>query len=195
MMKKAVSLISGGIDSPVAAYLMLEKGLDLVFLTFDNYPFSDGKAVNKTKRLINVLSRKFDRDFKIYVINHGVNHKIISERCNERYHCVICKIIMLKTAEKIAKKENADFIVMGDNLSQVASQTLDNMKVIDSFTSLNVLRPLLCYDKDEIVKLAKEIGTYDISIEKSVDCTAVPKRPITLAKLNKVKEELEKINL
>lgn len=192
-MMKAISLISGGIDSPVASCLVLEKGLDLIFLTFDNYPFSDKKAVNKTKKLVNFLNKKFNKNSKLYIIEHGKNHKIISEKCNERYHCIICKIMMLKTAEKIAKKEKAGFIVMGDNLSQVASQTLDNMKVIDSFTSLNILRPLLCYDKNEIVKLAKEIGTYDISIEKSVDCTAVPKKPITLAKLDRVKKELNKL--
>lgn len=192
-MKKGISLISGGIDSPVASYLMLEKDIDLVFVTFDNYPFSDGKSVDKVRRLVEVLCEKFGKEYNLHVINHGEVHKIISSKCNERYHCIICKIMMLKAAEKIAKKEGAEFIVMGDNLSQVASQTLENMKVIDSFSSIEVLRPLLCYDKNEIVNLAKEIGTYDISIEKCVDCTAVPRKPITLGRLEKVKEEFKKI--
>ena len=102
---------------------------------------------------------------------------------------------MYRIAEKIAQKEKCDFLITGENLGQVASQTLDNLKVLDDATKMIVLRPLLCNDKNDTIKIAKQIGTYDISIEHKDGCPFVPRKPLTKAKLEKVKAQEEKLNI
>jgi thiamine biosynthesis protein ThiI len=103
--------------------------------------------------------------------------------------------MMVRYAEKIAEKEKADAIVMGDSLGQVASQTLQNIRVIEQAVKIPILRPLIGFDKDEVVKIAKKIGTYDLSILPSIGCSAVPKKPSTQAKIEKILEEEEKIDV
>lgn len=183
---KALVLISGGIDSIVASYLMRE--LNLIFIHFDNGEYGDGKSLDKCKKLIKILGRG-----KLYVVSYGRMHKEIS-KCNDRYHCIFCKRLMYKISEKIAKKENCDYLITGENLGQVASQTLDNLKAIDNIDMI-ILRPLICFNKEEIIDIARKIKTFDVSTIKSICCSALPRKPVTKAKLEKVRKEERKLNI
>jgi len=192
--KKAVVLLSDGIDSPVACHLAMEQGYDIVAITYDNTPFYSPVNLEITKRLFMQLAELHKKPLKLYIIKHGENLTRIIDTLSDRsksYICVLCKRSMIKLANEIADKEGADVIVTGENLGQVASQTLDNMIVISKASKRHIVRPLLCMDKLEIEKIAKEIGTYETSIESKSGCSAVPKHPQT--KANKIiVEKLEK---
>jgi thiamine biosynthesis protein ThiI len=192
---KAISLISGGIDSPVASYLALKNKIDVVFLHFDNGSFYDKKELEKVKSIIELFSKKFSKEFKLYVCNLGIFHEKTIDLEIRKYHCILCKRTMFRVAEKIALIENADFLLSGENLSQVASQTKSNLKAIDSVTKLFVLRPLLSYDKEETIRIAKEIGTYEISTIKTIGCSAVPKNPATKSKTGFILKEEERLEI
>ncbi|MBU0536034.1 MAG: hypothetical protein KKE20_03650, partial [Nanoarchaeota archaeon] len=114
------------------------------------------------------------------------------KKIDRRYTCLVCRRLMFRLAEKLAKQEKADFIVTGENLGQVASQTLDNLAVNDQATKMMILRPVLCYDKQDIVNMAKEIETYEISIEPPGCCRLVPSNPATKSTLEIIKREEEK---
>jgi thiamine biosynthesis protein ThiI len=183
---KSLSLISDGIDSPTATFIMLERGLEIIGVHFDSRPLTDEKPVEKTKRLCKKLGLK-----KLYIVNHGANKVEILKNCPHKYICILCRRMMFRIAEKIAEKENCEVLITGENLGQVASQTLENMQVTDSCVKIPIIRPLLCNDKVETIKIANKIGTYDISAEPSICCTAVPKHPMTKSKTSYI-EELEK---
>ena len=137
-----------------------------------------------------------DSGAKLYIIKHGfIDQAEIIKKCERRYTCVLCRRMMFRIASAIAKIEKADFLITGENLGQVASQTLDNLVVVTDVVKIPILRPLLTYDKQEIMDLAKEIGTYDLSILPSNNCSAVPNKPATSAKLDKILEEEKKINI
>ncbi len=189
-MKKALLLASGGIDSPVAGYVMKKRGLEVIGIHFDNRPLIDYKPLEKTKRLLRKIGVK-----KLYAVKHGKNQLEIIKNCFRRYQCVICRRLMFRIAEKIAKKEKCDFLITGESIGQVASQTLDNLTLAAKSVKIPILRPLLCNDKQETVDLAKEIGTYDISIEPGTCCKAVPMYPITKGKEEKLKREELRINI
>ena len=184
MKAKAIALISSGIDSPVAAWMMKEKGLEVIGLHMDNRPFTDARQISKTKRLCRIVGIR-----KLYVARHGLAMSDLISKINRRFTCIICRRMMFRTAERVAEKEGARFIVTGDSLGQLASQTLDNLTVNDQATKLIVLRPLLCYDKQEIVNIAKKLGTYDISIEPPGCCRLVPSNPATKSNLEQIREE------
>lgn len=189
-MKKALLLASGGIDSPVAGYMMKKQGLDVIAIHFDNRPLTDYKPLEKTKRLLRKIGIK-----KLYVVKHGDVQQEIIKVCFRRYLCLICRRLMFRIAEKIARKEKCSFLITGESIGQVASQTLGNLTLAAKAVKIPILRPLLCNDKQETVDLAKEIGTYDISIEPGINCTAVPKHPITKGKEEKLKREEARINV
>lgn len=189
-MKKALLLASGGIDSPVAGYLMIKQGLEVVGIHFDNRPLIDYKPLEKTKRLLRKIGVK-----KLYVIKHGKIQLEIIKNCFRRYQCVICRRMMFRIAEKIARKEKCSFLVTGESIGQVASQTLDNLTLAAKAVKIPILRPLLCNDKQETVDLAKKISTYEISIEPGTCCKAVPRHPITKGKEGKLKREEARINI
>lgn len=192
---KGLLLISGGIDSPVAGYLMLKKNIELVAIHFDNQPFTDDKHVIKAKELVKKLSSISGKKIKMYLINHGLNQKEFITNCNRRYGCVLCRRMMFRIAEKIALKENCDFLVTGENLSQVASQTLDNLVTTDSAVEISILRPLLCNDKEETIKISKEIGLFETSILPGICCNAVPQNPATTSTVELLEEEESKLNI
>jgi len=179
---KAIILLSPGIDSPVAAHLMKEKRLELIGLNFfiDNHD-----AVDKIAKKLGIK--------KVHYISHKEILTQIKNNTNPKYTCLLCKRVMYRIAENLAKKEKAEFIVTGENLGQVASQTLDNLAVLDESIKTNVLRPLLCFDKNEIINIAKKINTYELSENKK--CLFVPGHPATKAKLEIIKKEELKINL
>ena len=194
---KLVALLSGGIDSPVAACLMAKRGAELVLLHMDNRPFSGELGVRKAVLLAEALRRETGQEMPLYMAPHGENQAINKERCQSSYQCVLCKRLMLRTAQAVARKVGASGIVMGDSLGQVASQTLNNIRAEQHGLELPVLRPLIGLDKLEIERLAKEMGTYKISImsDGGKDCTAVPSRVITNASVKDILDEEAKVDL
>lgn len=192
---KFVSLISSGIDSPVATYLLSKKSEEMVLIHGDIRPFTDDREIENFTRLTSHLKKISSSSIKAYITIHGESLKAFKQNCNNRYTCIFCKMMLLRYAEKIAEKEGADAIIMGDSLGQVASQTLRNIKVIDQSVKIPILRPLIGFDKEDIVRIAKEIGTYDLSISPSEPCSAVPNKPVTQAKLDKILDEESKINI
>jgi len=184
---KLLALLSGGIDSPVACYLMLKRGFEVEYLHFTLGP----RSMEKAKLLISRLM-EFDGSNRFFVIPHQkmIRH-IITLGIEEKYTCIYCKRTMLKTAEQLAKELGCDAILMGDSLGQVASQTVPNLYVEDSAVRIPVLRPLIGLDKEEIIGFAKEAGTYEISIMEDEGCSAVPKNPITRAKIEHIRKDVD----
>lgn len=191
---RVISLISSGIDSPVATFLMMKRGCSITLLNFNNYPYtseSNEKILKIHKKL-----EEYSAGAKInlYQVDYGdYLHKCIEE-APERMTCVLCKSGMYQIAEKIAKKEKALAIVDGSSMGQVASQTLPNILATRYSTAMPVLSPLIGMDKVEIENIGKKIGTYDISILPESGCSAVPRHPETNAELTRVLEALNNIN-
>src|SRR3989344_172751 len=183
---KVVCLLSGGIDSPVAAYKMMTRGCDVIFIHFHNYT---SRIEEKIEKLVEVLN-KYQLRSKVYIIPFLPIQEDIIEKVPDRYRMIVYRRVMMNIAEKIMEKENAKAIVTGDSLAQVASQTLENLAIIHSATSKPILAPLIGKSKINIIKMSKEIGTYDLSIQPYRDCCAymIAKHPSTRAR----KEDIEK---
>ena len=192
---KLVSLMSNGIDSPVASYRMSLMGADVILLHMDNRPYTDDRSVENVKAIAERLREVTGKEFPLYMAPHGDNQREISENCDRSYQCVMCKRVMQRTARELARMLGADAIVMGDSLGQVASQTLRNIVSENIGLNFPVIRPLIGMDKLEIEAIAKEIGTYDISIRPTDGCTIVPVGPITNADPEKMARFGEKIDV
>jgi len=192
---KLISLMSNGIDSPVASYLMSRMGADVVLLHMDNRPFTDDRSIENVKMIAERLREVTGKEFPLYVVKHGPNQETIREGCDKQYQCVMCKRVMQRTARELAKNLGASGIIMGDSLGQVASQTLKNIRSENIGLDFPVIRPLIGMDKLEIEAIAKEIGTYEISIRPTNGCLIVPERPITEAEPQKVIAMSEKIDV
>ena len=186
---KFVSLISSGIDSPVATYLLSKKAEEIILIHVDNRPYTDDREIENFIKLAKHLKKLISCSLKVYLVPHGNSLSMYKQNCNNKFTCVFCKRMMLRYAEKIAEKEEAKAIIMGDSLGQVASQTLQNIRTIDKVIKMPVLRPLIGLDKEDIVKISKEIGTYNLSILPSDGCSAVPNKPATKAKLDTILDE------
>jgi len=193
---KAISLLSGGIDSPVASFLAMKRGLNLIFLHFHALPYTDKASVEKVKKIVEIL-KKFQSKLKLYLIPFAKIQKEILLKTPSSLRVIFYRRMMLRIAEKIAEKEKVKAIITGENLGQVASQTLENLKVIEKATKLLVLRPLIGEDKLEIIEKAKKIGTYDISILPHQDCCSrfVPEHPETKANLEIVEKAERKLKV
>ena len=183
---RLVSLLSGGIDSPVAAYKMAERGADIVLLHMDNRPHTDDRCIDKVKKIAARLREVTGKDIPLYAADHGGNQSLIKKGCDNSYQCVLCKRLMMHVAKEFALRNGCSGIIMGDSLGQVASQTLKNIRSESSDLGFPVVRPLIGLDKLEIEAVAKEIGTYPISILPELPCGVVPQRPITEAEPSKV---------
>jgi thiamine biosynthesis protein ThiI len=180
---KAVSLISTGIDSPVASWMMMRRGCEIVALHLGG---GDG-----IENILRVLGEFSGCEIKSYVVPYdGILGEV--SKVAGKYACVICKRTMLRIAKRVMEIERASGIVTGDSLGQVASQTLRNMEVI-SEAAFPIYRPLIGMDKNEIVKIAREIGTYDLSGE--MHCDVVPRKPATKSRLDEIKSLEEKIGV
>ncbi len=192
---KIVSLLSSGIDSPVATYLLRKKTEKIIFLHGKIEPFTDKKEYENFLKLAKFLKKLVKKEIKIISLDHGKNLLEYKKNCDEKFTCVFCKRMLVRYAEKICEKYFYDAIVMGDSLGQVASQTLQNIRVVDSAVNVPIIRPLIGFDKQEIVDISREIGTFEYSTLPSKDCTAVPSKPSTAAKIKKIIEEENKIDI
>ena len=191
---KLVALISGGIDSPVASYIMAERGADVILLHMDNGIYTGKKSIEKVRKLADRLEEVTGKRFPLYVLNHEANQMLIKERCDRAYQCVLCKRTMQFVAKEFAIRNGCSGIVMGDSLGQVASQTLRNIRAEGSGLDFPIVRPLIGMDKTEIIDIARKIGTYDISIIQDGGCAVVPDKPITEARTDKVIELESKLD-
>ena len=192
---KFVSLVSSGIDSPVATYLLADKAEEIIFVHADNRPFTDDREITNFINLARFLHRLLPCKTKAYVVSHGAALTSFQQSNNPRFTCVFCKRMMLRYAEAIARKENASAIIMGDSLGQVASQTLQNIRVVEKAAAIPIFRPLIGFDKEDVVRIAKRIGTYDFSIVRSAGCSAVPLKPATRARIVDVECEEQQIDV
>lgn len=192
---KFISLISSGIDSPVATYLLSKYVDELIFVHAEMTPFTDEREKEKFLAITDQLRKVISCPIKVYIVPHGSSLVFYRKYCKTRFTCIFCKRMLLRYGEYIAEKEHAEAIIMGDSLGQVASQTLYNIQVIDGSTYLPVLRPLIGLDKEEIVRIAKDIGTYSLSISPSTGCSAVPRKPSTKALLQTILAEEQKIDI
>jgi len=192
----AAVLLSGGIDSPVAAYLTIKRGVKVGFVHFHAHPYTDKASIDKVKSIIKILN-KFQFNSRLYLVPFADIQKQILLKTSSKLRVVLYRRFMLRIAEEIAKKEKALALVTGDSIGQVASQTLGNIYVISKSTSLPVLRPLIGFDKEEIINLAKKIKTFDTSILPHQDCCVrfLPKHPETKANSRKVELEEKKLDV
>lgn len=187
---KGLLLISGGIDSPVAGYLMKKEGYEIVPIHFSSSNIVGNEPEEKSIAACKKLG--FDKILLVEISNFL---KEIAEKCDRKYYFVIMKRVMNKIAEKIAKEKELDFLVTGENLGQVSSQTLQNILVVDKSVKIPIIRPLIAYDKMEIVDIAKEIGTFEISKGPEMCDVLGPKHPSTQAKEEIILQEEKKIKL
>lgn len=192
---RGLVLLSGGIDSPVAAYLMGRQGMEIVLVHFDNRPFTSDQEIEKAKSLMLKLDDALGRKSPKLLVPHGKAQTEFARSCRRNMECVLCRRMMLRVAERLAAKHGADCIVTGESLGQVASQTLANIYVEERATSLPIIRPLIGFDKVEIEKIAKHIGTYEISILPGLCCTIAPKKPSTYSRLETALDEETKVDL
>ena len=191
---KLVSLLSSGIDSPVATHMMLEKGCQVTALHFWGEPYTDENALKRFTHIVARLEEVSGRRIKAGYIPLGVRRFRMASECDRKIQCVLCKRMMYQTAEKIAEKENASALLTGEAIGQVASQTLANILAIDKSVTIPVIRPLIGFDKQEIIERARAIGTYDISTQKGLCCGLVPKKPATAAKDEAIAAAEEKLD-
>lgn len=186
---KLVALFSGGIDSPVAAWMMMKRGCKIIPVYVDLESFSSESALTRAQAVVEAL-RAYQPDIELMVVKDGFLAKakeIMRREDLEKYTCVVCKRRMYRLAESVAKDVGARGIVTGESLGQVASQTLDNLFVLDSAASMPVYRPLIGFDKVEAEKIAREIGTFEPSILPAEGCRAVPFKPATRARMERVR--------
>ena len=192
---KVVVLLSSGIDSPVAAYLMMKRGCEVVALHCNNDPFSGPKVTENFNALVDQLNiYAKGTPIKKRVIDYGEYLTVAKEKAPEKMTCVLCKSGMYRIAEKLANKIGADAIVDGSSVGQVASQTLSNILATRYGVDMPILSPLIGLDKEEITAIAKDIGTFEISKIDDGGCSAVPRYPETRADLKRVKEACEAMN-
>ena len=186
---KGMLMLSGGIDSPIAGYLAMKRGIRIEGVYFDSPPHTSIDAKNKVLELASILS-SYSGYVKLHVIHFTEIQEAIYRYCPKEYMITIMRRMMYRIAEKLAHKNNCKAIINGESVGQVASQTLTSMAAINEVIKMPVLRPVCCYDKIEIIDLAKKIGTYDVSIRPFQDCCTifVPEHPVINPEIEKARE-------
>lgn len=176
---KGLLMLSGGIDSPVAGYLAMKRGIKLECIYFDSPPHTSKEALNKVKELASILST-YQNDIKLHVIHFTEIQEQIYKNCPKEYMITIMRRQMYRIAELLARRENCKCIINGESIGQVASQTLTSISTINEVITTPVIRPVCCLDKLEIIDIAKKIETYETSILPYEDCCTifVPEHPV-----------------
>ena len=192
---KGMLMLSGGIDSPVAGYLAMKRGVSIDAVYFEAIPHTSLEARNKVVSLTRKLAQYTD-SINLHVVNFTPIQEAIYKNCRGDYCITIMRRMMYRIMELMAKKYNGYVIVNGESIGQVASQTLTSMSVINSVTNMRVIRPVACLDKLEIIDIAKKIDTYNISILPYEDCCTVfvPKHPVINPKMDVSIEEENKFD-
>ncbi|MEE8349447.1 MAG: tRNA uracil 4-sulfurtransferase ThiI [Acidobacteriota bacterium] len=185
---KVVVLLSGGIDSPVAAYKVMKRGCRAIFVHFHSLPHTTPESLNKVRLLVSMLN-EYQYTSKTYMIPFAEAQRQVVAFTPVETRVILYRRIMMRMAEAIARKEGAQALVTGDSIGQVASQTLENLRAVSDATLFPILRPLIGEDKEEIVAVARRIGTFETSILPHDDCCSlfVPKHPETRARLDGIR--------
>lgn len=186
---RVMLMLSGGIDSPVAAYYVLKRGAALEAVHFHSYPFTSERARQKVEDLGQVLTR-YGGEIRLHIVPFTEIQTQIREKCPSPYMITIMRRFMVRISEELARRNGALALVTGESLGQVASQTLESMNAINDVTRMPILRPLVGMDKQEIMTVSRRIGTYDISILPYEDCCTVfqPKSPVTRPAVDRSRE-------
>ncbi len=177
---KAMVMLSGGIDSPIASYLTMKRGVAIECVHYASPPYTSSQAREKVLELARLLA-PYQGHIMVHIVPFTNLQLAIYDHCDESYAITIMRRMMYRIAERLAKKQNALAIVNGESIGQVASQTLESMQTINDVTRMPIIRPLACMDKVEIIDLARKIGTYETSIQPWEDCCTIftPKNPVT----------------
>ena len=194
---KVATLLSGGIDSPVATYLASKRGLEIEAVHFHSFPFTSEKSMQKVEQLAKIVSL-YTGSIKIHMVNLLPVQKEIAEKCPEELMTILSRRFMMRIAERIANQTGCGALVTGESLGQVASQTIEGLTATnDVVRTMPVIRPLISFDKEDIIKIARNIETFETSIIPEEDCCTVflPKRPATKPKLEKIYKAEEALDI
>ncbi|HZK88231.1 MAG TPA: tRNA uracil 4-sulfurtransferase ThiI [Anaerovoracaceae bacterium] len=193
---KGLVLLSGGIDSPVAAWMMAKRGMLIEAMHFHSYPYTSERAQEKVEDLAKIIAG-YTGNFRMYSINLLPIQEAIVEHCPEEEITILVRRFMMRIAEKVAVERNCMMLITGENVGQVASQTAEALVVTDAVVKMPVMRPLIAMDKVDIMDKAKEIGTFETSIKPYEDCCTVflPKHPATKPRLERILESESKLDV
>lgn len=193
---KAITLLSGGIDSPVASWLVAKRGVDIEAVHFHTYPFTNERSQEKVRDLARILS-KYCGPIKLHMVNTLDIQKEIAEKCNDEEATILSRRFMMRIAERIGASRYCDALITGESIGQVASQTMQGIVCTNASVSMPVFRPLIAMDKVDIIKLAEEIGTYETSIIAEEDCCSLfsPKKPVTKPKMERIEKSESKLDV
>ena len=193
---KGLVLLSGGIDSPVAAWMMAKRGMLIEAMHFHSYPYTSERAQEKVEDLAKIIAG-YTGNFRMHSINLLPIQEAIVENCPEEETTILVRRFMMRIAEKVAVERNCMMLITGENLGQVASQTAEALVVTDAVVKMPVMRPLIAMDKVDIMDKAREIGTFETSIKPYEDCCTVflPKHPATKPRLERILESESKLDV
>jgi tRNA uracil 4-sulfurtransferase len=193
---KVLCLLSGGIDSPVAAYRLMRRGCRIVFVHFHSFPHTTLESQDKVRRIVQILSR-YQLESRLYMAPFAELQREIVAYAPPSLRVILYRRFMLRIAEAIAQKERAAALITGDSLGQVASQTLENIRTISAAAAIPVFRPLIGDDKEDIIQIARVLGTYETSIQADQDCCSlfVPRHPETMSSLEQAQRAEENLDL
>ncbi|UWD48368.1 tRNA 4-thiouridine(8) synthase ThiI [Clostridioides difficile] len=186
---RAMSLLSGGIDSPVATWMVAKRGMEVEAVHFHSYPFTSERSQEKVKDLAKILAKYCGR-VRLHKVNILEIQKAIGENCNEEEATILSRRFMMRIAQRLSEKRHCDALITGESIGQVASQTIQGLTCTNAVVDLPVFRPLIAMDKSDIVDIAKKIGTFETSIIPEEDCCSVfsPRKPVTKPRLEKIEK-------
>ena len=192
---RAMSLLSGGIDSPVASWMVAKRGMELECIHFHSYPFTSEKSQEKVRDLAQILAKYCGR-VRLHKVNMLEIQKSIGLNCKDEEMTIISRRFMMRIAERVAESRHCDALVTGESIGQVASQTIQGLTCTNASVKMPVFRPLIAMDKTEIIEVAQKIGTFETSILPEEDCCTVfsPKKPVTKPKLDRIEKSENKLD-
>lgn len=193
---RAMSLLSGGIDSPVASWMVAKRGMELECIHFHSYPFTSEKSQEKVRDLAQILAKYCGR-VRLHKVNMLEIQKSIGLNCKDEEMTIISRRFMMRIAESVAESRHCDALVTGESIGQVASQTIQGLTCTNASVKMPVFRPLIAMDKTEIIEVAQKIGTFETSILPEEDCCTVfsPKKPVTKPKLDRIEKSENKLDV